>query len=89
MRSVAKGTMHDLVKITRKYRATGDTDILCAKHDKAFKLSKQAFGDDLNWLGFSDVVTGVLSLNGSATNDTIYKIFQLIGIEVGEEKSDG
>lgn len=82
MRSVKKETMDELARITRKYWATGDKGILDAKHKKASELSEQAFGSDANWLQFCDILDGVICLNRNVSNDTIYKIFGLLCIEV-------
>lgn len=84
MRSVKKETMDELARITRKYWTTGDTDIFDAKHRKARELSEQAFGSDAKWLQFCDIVDGVICLNRNVPNDTIYKIFGLLCIEVNE-----
>jgi len=84
MRSVKKETMDELARIIRKYWATGDTDILDAKHRKARELSEQAFGSDAKWLQFCDIVDGAIYLNRNVPNDTIYKIFGLLCIEVNE-----
>ena len=82
MRSVKKETMDELARIVRKYWATGDTDILDAKHRKGRELSEQAFGSDANWLQFCDIVDGAIRLNRNLSNDIIYKIFGLLCIEV-------
>lgn len=82
MRSVKKETMDELARLVRKYWATGDTDILAAKHEKASELSKQAFGSDAKWLQFCHILDGVICLNRNVSNDIIYKIFGLLCIEV-------
>ena len=82
MRSVKKETMDELARVIRKYWATGDTDILDLKHRKARELSEQALGSDEKWLQFCDILDGVICFNRSVSNDTIYKIFGLLCIEV-------
>ena len=82
MRSVKKETMDELALVVRKYWATGDTDILDAKYRKASELSEQAFGSDAKWLQFYDILDSVINLNQNTSNDTIYKIFGLLGIKV-------
>ena len=82
MRSVKKETMDELVRLVRKYWATGDVDILDAKHRKASELSNQAYGSGAKWLQFCDIVDGAICLNRNVSNDTIYKIFGLLCIEV-------
>ena len=82
MRSVKKETMDELARVIRKYWATGDTDILDATHRKARKLSEQAFGSDAKWLQFCDILNGAINLNQNTSNDTIYKIFGLLGINI-------
>lgn len=82
MRSVKKETMDELARLVRKYWATGDKDILDAKHRKASELSEQAFGSDAKWLQFCDILDGAICLNRNVSNDIIYKIFGLLCIEV-------
>ena len=82
MRSVNKTTMDELARIVRKYWATGDTDLFDAIYRKASELSEQAFGSDEKWLQFCDILDGAINLNQNTSNDTIYKIFGLLGIEV-------
>ena len=82
MRSVKKETMDELVRIVRKYWAMGDVDILDLKHNKGNELSEQAYGSDAKWLPLLDIVESVINLNQNTSNDTIYKIFGLLGIEV-------
>ena len=82
MRSVNKTTMDALVRIVRKYWAMGDVDIFDLKHNKGNELSEQAYGSDSKWLPLLDIVESVINLNQNTSNDTIYKIFGLLGIEV-------
>ena len=82
MRSVKKETLDELARITRKYWATGDKDILAAKHRKASELSEQAYGSDIKWLQFCDILNGAVCLDRNVSNVTIYKIFGLLCIEV-------
>ena len=82
MRSVKKETMDELIRVVRKYWSSGDTDILDAKHRKGHELSEQAYGSDAKWLPLLDIVDGVINLNQNTSNDTIYKIFGLLGIAV-------
>ena len=83
MRSVKKETMDELVRVVRKRKVTHDDDLMPAQFRIADELATQAFGIDfgVKWLAFTDVVDGVLSLNQNTSNDAIYAIFQLIGIE--------
>ncbi|MDD4278485.1 MAG: hypothetical protein PHX74_01995 [Candidatus Sumerlaeales bacterium] len=88
MRSVKKKTMDDLIRVVRKYWATGDTDVLDLKHIKGNELSEQAYGNDAKWLPLLDIVDGVINLNQNTSNDTIYIIFGLLGIDVSEVEAD-
>jgi len=74
--------MDELARITRKYWSTGDKDIIAAKNKMAFALSEQAFGSDIKWLQFCDIVDGAVCLNRNVSNEIIYKIFGLLCIEV-------
>ena len=84
MRSVKKETMDEMLRLSRKRKVTHDDDLISTQFRIAEELATQAFGIDfgVKWLAFSDVVGGVLSLNQNTSNDTIYKIFGLLGIEV-------
>ena len=82
MRSVKKQTMDELVRVVRKFWATGDTDILDLKYRKGHELSEQAYGSDSKWLPLVDIVNGAINLNQNTSNDIIYKIFGLLGINV-------
>ena len=82
MRIVNKTTMDELARLVRKYWSSGDTDLFDAKYRKASELSEQAFGSDAKWLQFCDIVDGAICLNQNVSNDIIYQIFGLLGIEV-------
>jgi hypothetical protein len=85
MKIVNKKSMDELIRISKKYWRTGDTDLLPARIKLAEELSDQAFGDDYNWYSFSDLVDGAVKLNKSITNETIYMMFALAGISVDKE----
>ena len=83
MRHIKRATMDEMLRLVRKRKVTHDDDLMPAQFRIADELATQAFGIDfgVKWLAFSDVVGGVLSLNQNTSNDAIYAIFQLIGIE--------
>ena len=85
MKIVNKKSMDELIRISRKYWRTGDTDLLLARIKFAVELSDQAFGNDYNWCSFSELVNSAVKFNKSITNETIYKMFALAGITVDEE----
>ena len=94
MRHVKKATLDEMLRLARKRKATNDNDLMPAQFRIADELAAQAFGIDfgVKWLAFSDVVDGVLGLNQNTSNDAIYAIFQLIGIEAStpvEAENDG
>lgn len=82
MRSVKKETIDELARIIRKYWATGDKDILDVKYRRASELSEQVYGSNAKWPQFCDILDGVICLNRNVSNNTIYKIFGLLGVEV-------
>ena len=84
MRSVKKETMDEQARIVRKYWATGDVDLFGAKYRKAYELSEQAYGSNAKWLQFCDILDSAICLNQNVSNDIIYQIFGLLGIEVSE-----
>ena len=83
MRHVKKATLDEMLRLVRKRKCTHDDDLIPAQFRIAEELEAQAFGIDcgVKWLAFCDVVDGVLGLNQNTSNDAIYAIFQLIGIE--------
>ena len=83
MKHVKRATMDEMLRLARKRKVTHDDDLMPAQFRIADELATQAFGIDfgVKWLAFSDVVDGVLGLNQNTSNDAIYAIFQLIGIE--------
>lgn len=85
MKIVNKKSMDELIRISKKYWSTGDTDILPARIKLAEELSDQAFGNDYNWCSFSDLVNSAVKFNKSITNETIYMMFALAGISVDQE----
>ena len=94
MKHIKKATMDEMLRLARKRKVTHDDDLISAQFRIAYELEAQAFGIDcgVKWLAFSDVVDGVLSLNQNTSNDAIYAIFQLIGIEAStpvEAENDG
>lgn len=85
MKIVNKKSMDELIRISKKYRRTGDTDLLPARIEFAEELSNQAFGNDYSWCSFSDLVSSAVKFNESITNETIYAMFALAGIAVDQE----
>lgn len=85
MKIVNKKSMDELIRISKKYWSTGDTDILPARIKFAEELSDQAFGNDHNWCYILDLVNSAVKLNKSITNETIYMMFALAGITVDQE----
>ena len=94
MKHIKKATMDEMLRLVRKRKVTHDDDLMPAQFRIADELAAQAFGIEggVRWLAFSDVVGGVLGLNQNTSNDAIYAIFQLIGIDVSapvEAENDG
>lgn len=85
MKIVNKKSMDELIRISKKYWRTGDTDLLPARIKFAEELSNQAFGNNYNWCSFSELVDGAVKFNKSVTNETIYMMFALAGISVDKE----
>lgn len=83
-----KGLVDEIIRITRKYRETGDTDILSGKHQVAMKLSESMFGDNMKWCPICDLVNSIVGTSGlmvNATNQQVYEAFKLFGITVREQ----
>lgn len=84
MKYIEKKSLDELIRLTRKYYATSDVDILPAKFRNAEDLSKQAFGNDLRWLAFSDFIAGLIRLNAEASNLDIYGVLERLGYYLPE-----
>lgn len=85
MRTIKQSDLDELVRLTRKYKRTGDTDILAARAEATRRLSEDTFRDDYHWLAFSDLVSGVLGGHGlceGATMDTLISVFNALGYAV-------
>lgn len=89
MKQIKKSTLDELIRLERKYYRTHDTDILPGTHSKGFDLSNQAFGRDLSWIKFTDLVSAIVggpsALKPHATNADIYAIFGILGFEVVDD----
>ena len=85
MKTIQKKTLDEAIRISRKYWATGDIDVLQARYAQTVKLSEQSFGSNYKWCAFNDLIDSVLHLNKGATNELIYAVFALVGINVTEE----
>ena len=85
MKTIQKKTLDEAIRISRKYWETGDVDILEARYKRSSELSNQVFGENSKFCAFSDLIDSVLNLNKGATNELIYAIFALVGINVEEE----
>lgn len=84
MKYIEKKSLDELIRITRKYNATGDVDILPAKTRNAEDLSMQAFGNEWHWLAFSDFIKGLIDLNAEASNLDIYGVLERLGYYLPE-----
>ena len=85
MKPIPKDTLNELARLTRKYRRTGDTDILDKRIKKAQEISRAVYGDEWLWLCFADFVGAIVGTSGmapAASNETIYKAFEAVGLSV-------
>ena len=86
MKTVSKTALDEVIRLTRKFYKTGDTDLLAAKHANCDAVSRGICGNDGMWLQISDLVTGILgghtAVKPNATNQDIYDVFALLGYEV-------
>lgn len=85
MKPIPKDTLNELARLTRKYRRTGDTDILDKRIKKAQEISRAVYGDEWHWLCFADFVGAIVGTSGmapAASNETIYKAFEAVGLSV-------
>ena len=87
MKKISKPLLDELIRLSRKYWRTGDTDLLETKNHAAMRLSEDTFGDNRHWFAFCDVVSAILGASGlipNASNAQIYKVFEAMGYEVVE-----
>jgi hypothetical protein len=87
-KAICKSSLDELIRLTRKYQRTSDTDILPARISVMKELSLNTLGSDYHWCAFGDIVYAVCgSLKRGASNQDIYDVFNLLGYEVkGEGK---
>lgn len=88
MRTVKKQTLDELLRIVRKYARTGDVDILSKHSMLSQMLSNEAFGNEHKWLSFAniaDAIVGIRPLINGASNQTVYDVLKILGIEIAEE----
>ena len=88
MKIISKETLDEVIRLTKKYNKTGDVDILPKNHEKAFQLSKEAFGKDSMWLSFTGLVRAALDLKYNVTSEEIYSLFKILGLEVSETEQE-
>ena len=82
MKTIQKKTLDEAIRISRKYWETGDVDVLQARYAQTAKLSEQSFGSNHKWCAFNDLIDSVLHLKKGATDELIYSVFALVGINV-------
>ena len=82
MKSIDKVLINVLINITKRYKNTGDVNLLSHRIDISRQLSEQAFGTDSHWLSFSNMISGGVGLNPEATNEEVYKIFEDLGFQI-------
>lgn len=88
MKIISKETLDEIIRLTKKYNKTGDVDILPKKHEKAFQLSKEAFGKNDRWISFTDLTKAALDLKDTVTSEEIYSLFKILGLEVSETEQE-
>ncbi len=91
MKKIDKKVLDELIRVSRKYWKTGDTDLLPKKIDLSYQLSTQVFGMNNHGFAFSDFVNAIVQTTGlkhSATNQDVYNAFAAIGYEVAEIAED-
>ena len=89
MKTIKKETLDELIRIIKKYHKTGDTDLLPKYMVLGNELAEQAFSKDNKGVCFRDLVSSIyggFGLNQNATNETVYEIFNLLGISVEEDE---
>ena len=91
MKKINKKLLDELIRVSRKYWKTGDTDLLPKKIDLSYQLSTQAFGSNNHGLSFCDFVDAIVQNSGlkhSATNQDVYNAFAVLDYEVAEIAED-
>ena len=92
MKQIQQHNIDKVIRLTRKYRETGDTYLLPAKIEAAREVSCEMFCTDRSWLEVSEFVGGIIGVCGlsiGASNKVIYDALRCIGYEVIEPKQEG
>ena len=80
MKTISKEPLDEIIRLTKKYNKTGDVDILPKKHEKAFQLSKEAFGKNDRWISFTDLTKAALALKDTVSSEELYRLFKILGL---------
>nr|DAQ17666.1 MAG TPA: hypothetical protein [Caudoviricetes sp.] len=83
-RKVKKESIVELARLKRKFAKYGDTDILSAMTAQCRQVSQEAYGKEANWCTISDFMGALCGIRPlkNCTNDEIFEILKLVGIEV-------
>lgn len=83
-REVKRKSIVELARLKRKYATCGDTDILEAIVAQCKQVSQEAYGKEIYWCTISDFIGALCGIRPlkTCTNDEIFEILKLVGIEV-------
>ena len=97
MKKIDYGTVHEMIRLCRKYAKTGDTDILAAQQTMAEEMSMKIFKDDMHWFSIKDLFCALCEIspllkNNIEQDSKVIEILKICGIEVvfdGESEDSG
>lgn len=80
MRTIDEYTLNELIRVSRKYIKTGDTDILVKRNDLCDELEKQS---KVYWIVFADLSMCFAKLKTS--DQDIHIVMKDLGFEIKKE----
>jgi hypothetical protein len=90
VKEITSKNLDEVMRLTRKYFKTGDTDILGARYTAAEACSIDLFGYKSEWLAVCEITSSILNgLKKSASNKDVYAVLRVLGYKVvGEPETD-
>lgn len=85
MTKVDKQLLDELIRVTKKFFATSDSDLLPKRSKLSYDLAVKTFDENFYWFSLEGLVTAIFGgfgLAEDATNEDVYKIFAILGYEV-------
>lgn len=89
---IKKETLKEAIRIAIKRYKKNDSDFVTLLINQCNDISYQAFSRDFYNIQFVDIILSIVCLreraNMNITYETIYKVFELLGFEILEQKNE-